>query len=389
MPRAALFLAAFLATGGCGGSSGELAERTPTEFTIADSMRISPEDADLSRVGYMAVMPSGAIVVTQPEEDHLRVFGDGKPRIVGRKGGGPGEFSNLTRIGQFADSLWVLDPGQARVTIFDRRLETWRTMPDPPAVPVEPDSADPRVRSTDLYVNALLPDGMLRASVAFQRSMPPAWAQGAPEGSRFYWAVDPEGHLHRQLASLPSDDCWLTKSTGTGSAAVLIPFCQTQLTTALDGSTDLGILLAPPPKDDRATYRVVVIGWRGDSLIDRQFRYSPVPIPQRVADSALDARRRLDPGQSPQIRELNAALIVPAHYPPIHRILLGRDGTVWLEEHATEPGHHWLELDPTGRPAGRVTVAANVKVLAAEHGTLWGTEEDADGLLGIVRFRLR
>jgi hypothetical protein len=75
-------------------------------------------------------------------------------------------------------------------------------------------------------------------------------------------------------------------------------------------------------------------------------------------------------------------------YPPIRRIITGRDGTLWLEERVARPGHAWRILDQKGNAVGAVMLPDDVSLQAADMRAIWGYESDADGLQGIIRYRL-
>jgi hypothetical protein len=113
------------------------------------------------------------------------------------------------------------------------------------------------------------------------------------------------------------------------------------------------------------------------------YAYRPVPLPRMVFDSII--ARRTARGSSEQIA-MWRGMTAPSSYPPLSRIVLGRDQTTWLEEYSTEGDRHWVVLDARGDPIGRVTVPRNVQVLAASREFVWATDTDDDGLQHIVRF---
>jgi hypothetical protein len=75
-------------------------------------------------------------------------------------------------------------------------------------------------------------------------------------------------------------------------------------------------------------------------------------------------------------------------WPPVRRILVGGDGTVWVEERMVQPGHLWRILDFKGAVIGTVTLPDDISLQTAVLHAIWGYETDADGLQGIVRYHL-
>lgn len=390
MPRSALFLVALLAAGGCGGPSGEPAERAIGDLAIADSMRISAAEADLTRIGMAVVSPDGDIVVSQPEDNQLKVFREGKPpRIIGRRGGGPGEFENLTRIGWIGDTLWSLDPGLRRTSWFDREFTFIGSVPDPGLATDDAPTLSEDGRA-EIYLQAPLPGGDFRVLAPWRFGNRPSWAAGLDSGATPWLRVDRAGKIVARLGIDRPDPCSVGYRIGDkGYGSTRIPFCARQLDTGWDGGASIAILDITPPELGTPTFRVTLIDAKGDTTFARDFPYVPIPVTQAAIDSVKAQIAKAYEALPAQIRDAVPDVAPAATFAPIRRVLLGRDGTVWLEEQMTEPGHRWLQLAPDGRPAGRITLRPNVTLRAADAGTIWASEEDADGLLGIVRFRLR
>ena len=363
----------------------------PKLLVLADTFRIAPDVADLTTVGYMTVSPTGEIVVTQPRDNRIKVFADtGLSRVVGRAGGGPGEFSNLTRIGWNGDTLWTLDPGLRRISRFDHDYAYLGSTKDPSAVSGDGESADSSAGHAEAFVQAVLPGGDLRVAAQFWAAKPPSWAIGLDSGATPFLRVTAEGKVVRRLAVLPVDRCMVRYAAGAaGSGTTQIPFCAHPLDTSWDGGTDLGLLTVTSPDQGDPAYTFTLVLASGDTAFSRTYPYSPVPVSRHAIDSLnalLDSSYAKMP---PVLRNARPRPTPASTFPPIDRIVLGRDHTVWLEERTAEPGHHWLMLSPSGEPTARVTLSANVRLLVAEQGTIWGTEENDDGLLGIVRYRVR
>jgi hypothetical protein len=153
-----------------------------------------------------------------------------------------------------------------------------------------------------------------------------------------------------------------------------------------DFSADGGrYAIALVERGERAGYRVTVTRTTGDTAFDRLYTYRPVPVPKARFDSIIARRTaRGSPEQIAMWRGMSA----PSSYPPLSRVVLGRDQTTWLEEYTIEGDRRWLVLDARGEPIGRVTVPRSVQVLAASREAVWATDTDDDGLQHIVRFAI-
>ncbi len=110
------------------------AQLAPEFWSVSEELRIGSMDApnySLTEVTDLTVGPAGQIYVAQDMEKLIRVYDvRGKfVREIGREGLGPGEFQSVTTLGWKADSLWVVDWEQSRISFFDNagaHLHTFR-----------------------------------------------------------------------------------------------------------------------------------------------------------------------------------------------------------------------------------------------------------------------
>ncbi|MFW6078595.1 MAG: hypothetical protein ACODAE_03180 [Gemmatimonadota bacterium] len=80
------------------------------------------------------------------------------------------------------------------------------------------------------------------------------------------------------------------------------------------------------------------------------------------------------------------ALYRPDHYPPVSGVLLGRDGTIWLQrENLPGDSVDWSILAPDGEPVGALTAPKRLTVLAGDRRSVWGMERDDLDVPHIVR----
>jgi 6-bladed beta-propeller len=114
------------ASAACDDPGGGLADIDALpRITITRDLRIGSADdpdAGFSRIGSVAVDDEGSIYVFELADSKIRVYGrDGTfLRAIGGKGRGPGEFEYLRRFGVMGDTVWTIDIGLRRITLFDR-----------------------------------------------------------------------------------------------------------------------------------------------------------------------------------------------------------------------------------------------------------------------------
>jgi hypothetical protein len=137
-----------------------------------------------------------------------------------------------------------------------------------------------------------------------------------------------------------------------------------------------------------ARYRITVAGEDGTTQFSRVYPFVPVPVSAASRDSVVAARLKAFARYGQGFIDAMPKILPAKTYPPVRRIVLGRDGTVWVEERIAASGHFWRILDAKGVVLGTVSLPADVSLARADAHTLWGYETDADGLQGVVRFRL-
>ncbi|MBC8085989.1 MAG: hypothetical protein H7Z40_01890 [Phycisphaerae bacterium] len=76
----------------------------------------------LSQQSQIAVSPDNSVFLLADNREALFVLRTGKtaPRRIGRKGTGPGEYQRILSFGWLADTLWLSDTGNRRLTFIDR-----------------------------------------------------------------------------------------------------------------------------------------------------------------------------------------------------------------------------------------------------------------------------
>lgn len=376
----------------CAVTAPALAQQPPS-FKVTRDLLITPEEADLNQAQYMAISPRGHILVSQSREGFIKVFGpNGETAKIGRPGQGPGEFRYPTQIGFVGDSLYAVDHALVRVYRFSPDFKFVRGFTEPYS-PVAPTMPYPHFYD---FTRAVLSGGDLRANVKIPGSAGerPDWAARLDSNAIAIVRLSPEGVFKKLLLLVPrfAKPCTVsalfTHKNGRGDRVTTrIPYCPVPLVTDDEGaaggvaSVEVGVVTRPA-----GSYRVRVVDDQGVAKFTRSIAYTPVAITKGSRDSLARARATYEKSRE-FIPESPNPDPYPT-YPPIRRVLLGRDYSVWLEEHSDGPAHRWLVLDAKGGTVGRVTLPPDVTLKVVELGRAWGTTTDADGLQGIVRYRV-
>jgi hypothetical protein len=346
-------------------------------FAQGRSLRATRElsvSGTFSVIADMAVTPSGVIAIAE-DKVHTLSFFDAEGKALGkmgRRGGGPGEFAAISGMGARGETFWIADPLASRISWVkpDGALIKTRTAP---AATVLRRAKLPYIRPTPSGIGAgdtliVLADREPSAGVS-----PFLGAMGF--GGRAAIRLAPDGAPARMLAQIEaSPSCAVVAA----NAVARVPLCAGSLISVRPEGD--GVVVVAFDGATLSPVRVRSIGTTGETLFTYEMAVRPAAIPRAIADSVLrplrdDARYR-------------AQVVAPRYYPPVRRVIAGADGSVWLEVHQASLAHEWLGIAPNGRPVGRVTVPAAVRLMQATVGKLWGVELDADDVPTIVRYRV-
>ena len=373
----ALALAAF------GVVRAEAQSRVPNLPVVRDLV-IDAAANDLSPVTWLAVARNVTVAIGQAQDHLVRFFGaSGKSLgVLGRNSEGPGEFRQLYREGWVGDTLWVSDRSQPRFTLVAPDLKLLRTVPMATGMRTSERDTNQSTQATTsltLYANG----DQLAMSIlpALDDPQLPSWAKTkANTGSRVVVArVSSAGILLHPVAYTPFDQCGLDMSA-------LARLCQRPLAEIGPNGDRVAMATATTSGAELGTFRVVMIGQAGDTIFARRFPFKPVQIDAHLRDS-LTAAAAAGPRPS-QMRGMATERPSPKIYPPLIHLVIGRDGTTWVEMRETGAGRPYLVLDPKGNAIGMVTLPMNATIRAASRTTVWATQRDADDVESVVRFRV-
>jgi hypothetical protein len=356
-------------------------------LTAEKDLTVDATANNLSVVRDVLASRSGIIAVFQPQDMLIRFFSStGVPLgTFGRDGEGPGEFRSMSWPGWNGDTLHVEDSGIRRVTFIGPDRKLLRTVPEPVHVLPPANRPDGAPLLGGSAVVGVMADGTYLLDF-FASGSVPAWFRGDARDLGFSLVhVDRDGRFLSVTAPLLRRE----PRCSWGSPPITIPLCAHSVGGDPFTPAIASVFTAQRSSHD-ARYHLRVIGsMHGDTLIDRDYDYRAMPIPSHVVDSVrrqLLSRRGLSPSRKSEYQSVP----FPQYFPPVVRILVGMDTSVWLEEPATAPDvHRWRIVDSRGRVVGLATVPGNVTLMDVGLDAAWGTETDADGLQSVVRFRIR
>lgn len=382
----------------CGDASG-----SATNPFAAPAWQLDPEirigavddpDYAFGSVRALAPAPDGTILSIHGGEVPLRRWtADGKPAgTLGREGEGPGEFTAPSGMGFFGDTTWVWDRRNYRVSWFgpDGTL-LGTTSPRMEMGGGSRSSSPPR------------PEIPLRGGGFYGRA--PAWSQAIAVGD-----LTSAPHVLMDDAGAILDTTWvqsyrardvlalLRDGGGTFSAQ---PFGDQPLVRVEADHRALFVAeQRVPGSGGPAAFTVTRIALEGDTVWHRSFPYEAIPLTDARFDSAVDRQatslhgfmsQRDDALTLDKVRaDLREATYRPDIEPPLRSMVVGRDGSVWLQRaRAPEMGvAEWWVLDADGRPEGRVYAPEGTRVLAVDRSYVWGVELDELDVSYIVRYRI-
>lgn len=357
--------------------------QAPHSLSLTQDLRIDADEQDLGPIGFVAVAPNGTIVLGQPQDGHIKFF-DARGAAIGafgRKGQGPGEFQSLLRSGWLADSLWVSDGSTRRYTVLTSTRALGRTVPW-----VSSPSHSATSTSPPKYT-FISPRSLVRgdAQLVVASLSPDSPWPGGKRTDEVVLRTSPEGMVRRVVAWRTPVECLVNARSGDVVVSAILPFCASPIDdVSPDGSRyAVAEVVADSPR--RGRYRLSVYSTSGEALWSRVYSYEPVSIPRHVSDSVVSSRTsRLPPAQVAAWR----AITLPSFYPPLSRVLAGRDQTTWVETYSLSGDRQWRMLNEIGDIAATMSVPRSLRVMVATRDTIWATETGDDGLQSVVRFRV-
>ena len=353
--------------------------RRDTSFVVADSVT-----AQLSFVSDIVVSPDSHVFISDarlPAVIELEPNGS-LSRTIGRRGGGPGEFFSVAMLGFRGDSLWAVDMGLNRVSLFP--LDgTGR-----PLV-IRWNGAVPQAGAAyvgDGHPEGMLTDGtMLMMQQSGDRTKPVAEKVLVFRARRDLAILDTLGVISLRHSVIYTE--WPE-----GASYIPQPFNDMRVFSAgPDGSMVAEVERAAPSAGAETSFRVTARDGSGTPLFTREISYRPRRLRDADVDRALaifsDPSAKL-PGPV-TVDSIRRKLYRPAYFPPVSEVHVGRDNTIWLRvSFADSPvrGDDWLVLSQRGFPLARVSMPADFRVMEADRHMVWGVEGDPLDIPVLARY---
>lgn len=371
----------------CGGGEGRrrlvYVDALPV-LPLVEEFRIGSVDdlpEGFSFIGTVVVGPAGRIHVSELMQNHIRVYTpDGRlERVIGGTGAGPGEFRAIGSMGLIADTLWVADPANGRITFFTAVGQVIRTMR---AQPVAVDAGFGR--PILIWPMIPRPDGRWEGAVAMD---------GGPDS------------LVLSYPNLVFDETGAVVDT-LGVRSVQVPPFRVRAGDVSIRSEhalaawplvrwsggDTVVVRRPVAGSNReATFGVARIDASGDTVFRVEFRYRPSPVDDEYVAWVVGQMPRT-PGQSIGADQLERALrsVLPTFHPPVSQVRPGEDGSTWLRrEHRGGETSRWLVIGRDGEALGHVDLPRSARIAWTGGERIIVIEQDQLNVPWLVRYRLR
>jgi hypothetical protein len=348
------------------------------EWRLGETARIGADGegngVELGNIVGVALDPMGRVWVADAQAFAVHVFDSaGKHvRTLGRKGGGPGEYSQLAGMAWGPDGkLWVQDAGNARFTVYDTAGRVVATHPRESSVSMIP------------WPGGYDREGRLYDVASVRR---PGGAASLPR------AGGTEPGLVRMSGTMePTDSFRLPEFKGryfeiTSSAAgsrsvsrIDVPFAPTQI-WHLDAGGHVWTATT-----DR--YRLVQHAFDGDTVRVVERAYQPVAVSSEDIDRVLE-------GYSAFTRQggrIDRSLI-PRTKPALADFFVDPDGYLWVLPFRRPDAPRAIDVfDPRGRFLG--TLPTGTLIVGSPQPAMRGNRMAAatfspDGVPQVVVFRI-
>lgn len=359
------------------------------ELVAEETLRIGSLDdpeTSLTSIRALEVAPDGRIFTLHNRDRQIRVHApDGTPLATfGARGDGPGEFQSPWTLSLVDDELRVWDTRSSRITRFDL---------DGTVLGIE----TVRLRRSDHPVlrvprpNWALSDGSVIGEYGVNQT--PGWEE-VTELAVLRFGLD--GQILDTLAirSLVGRHLILELPKLTEATSAWIPFAYDPLFEVSAARME-AVIVDRAVRPDAPAIGVTKLSIHGDTLWHREYGYDPVAIDPVYVDSFVVAltEQLVRVGFATERAGENAireTMVIPEHMPPIDRVWLGRDGSVWLALADRDSiSTRWLVLRSDGDIYGQVTLPHRFLLRYATLDVAWGVDRDELDVPYIVKFAVR
>lgn len=366
--------------------------------TVAPALRAQPSvpridliypafhQAPLSVVSRGRLGPGGTLFIVDLEADGVIVIrrdGSGA-ELLGRAGEGPGEFSNPAEVGFRGDSLWVVDSGSYRISLFDSERRVVRTVTIPSLLS---NRTGGRYRPRGLLSDGsiLLNEGISTyrdAHLSLDSGMRVVRCEPGLGEPRVLFTVE----ITNQYLMLP------LPSGGTIQSRQ--PFGWMDLWGMAPDGTFTVHLRQDGPHQRRLSQALLTV-YRPDGRIAWT---SEIARPAHVLREQ-DIRRWMEdflsrnslweayPSRESALSQLRSALYLPAATPLASDLIVGGDHRIWLRLGSPSDENTWLMIAQSNAPR-EVEFPAGIRILDSQFPLILGVRTGPFDVPELVLFEL-
>jgi hypothetical protein len=339
-------------------------------------LRIGAVDGEaayqFTQIAGMGFLPDGGVVVGDGGSQELRFFSpEGLHlRTVGRRGEGPGEFLDLSKVGVSpAGEVWAYDFSLRRLTWFDGKGEMTRLVSlamEPPTL----NAVGPLSDGTFLLMQLWGSRQVSQAATEGFRRDPLAWV-----------TFDETGALVDTLGTFPGRELFIFEENGRGVMSTP-PFARNSIGTARGDRVVVG---------DQKAFEFQELSASGELLriIRIPGRVEEV-TPQALAGYIESRLVGAPPEQHPSIRQSLEAMPTPETKPAYGGMLLDVLGNLWVSEwtHSPDLPRWWTVFAREGQWLGQVEAPERFYPWLIGEDWVLGVERDALDVEYVVLYPL-
>ena len=311
---------------------------------------VSPSDSGTGRFGDVAEGRNGRLAWTDGRPGQFLVRdGEGKVRVVGRTGAGPGEFDRPVLLVWRADTILASDLRLRRVQAFSDTGRLLRTMTAlmPAVWASQPDGRLVAIRPVALADESSLPF-VLVSQRPGELSIDTIAQFANPAVERFERTVGLQRVRNHQ------------------------PF---QATAFAVGTTDGARFCGIAPAGDATQLRCT--DGMGREVINRRLSLAP----RQLSDAIYDSTIKIHLGGGNSAADMRARIKRPRTLPPVLGIMMTESGEVWLQRsHRFESNAIWARLRRDGSVRDEVVIDKRYRIVKPDAEFVWAATADADGL---------
>lgn len=359
------------------------------ELALAEGVRIAASAKNetlLESIADFELDSDGLLYVLQQKAAVIEVFTpEGRLlRRIARRGSGPGELVQPVQFGIVRDTIWVVDGGTRRMSLFrrDGKFLGTRTA----------------IARASAGVGSSLAEAAMPGGRAVVRLMPLA-ADGRSSALNFGAAVviDSGGAIVDTVAALPPVSAPIRIRASIGGAPAQLsaaqPFADKLfLAWSSADSSLVAVSSQAPTREFGATVRLIKRRGR-TTVVERNVGVTAIPVSGEIVSAAVS--RLASPPRTNGMRveikraEIERQVVAPRFLPPFDDVTIAPDGKVWLAEAGTlATSKSYRVLDAAGTPVARVTMRGSVVSLRVGRTHAWALERTDDGDESLVRLVL-